>query len=503
MLEQTVPSTMADHILPRTPSPQILASPAQEMDQPLDQLHLRTNGHIAEDLTPPPSSLIPEGLLKPMQHPFQDHSREHSLASPPPTVGPTPAVVQGGLFGEIPSTENIDALDETQLRKLVSDMLLPALGEARMSAAHFKLQHSLLSIENAEFMQRAAVEQKMTHREMQVLQDCAQGHLGGKVPSTSPRSPHVVTQKSLDVALERYQYLQKENAALERRLQKAKKLLGQRDAQIDDLEDRIQHLRHRIRQNRDHFNVLRASGNISVGNTPAVETPAYRYTPKTPVPTSARQSMRLGSQNAFNALLIAGEVMSGEAASLPSTPTPSHPRVARQNHVRGAHSMSSLQSTPARVRPATTERSHHSPSDCLLARSEQGLLRKHSRSDGIEKDGDGSDSTISVSDHEEAYNELSSEIPVSQASQKATSMLRHSMNTQGGTTSGSAALNQAKITGHVRKPFHRSTSSPRKHNLDQPYNLQPRSNKKMKHNHTSPTRIGLGIGNIPSSAKML
>lgn len=485
---------MSELTLPRTPSPQILGPPIDTM------------GQLNGDLTPPLSSQLPPNSSKALHQHFQLGSREHSLASPPPTVGPTPTLASGGLFGEIPSTENVDNMDETQLRNLVSGMLLPALGEARMAAAHYKLQHNLLSIENTEFMQRAAVEQEMTYREIQVLQDCAQGHHEGKGVSKSPRSPKALAQKNLDLALKRCQILQKENLALEKRLQKAKKLISQRDAHIDDLEDRVQHLRHRIRQNRDHFNALRASGTASVGNTPATKAPGYRQTPKTPAHGLTPQDIRPGSQNAFDALLIAGEVMSGEAASVPSTPTLSRPRATRQAHLRGAHSLSSLQTTPAQVRPTTAESIYHSPSDRLLAHTEQRSSRNHGKPSEEDRARYDRDSTISVSDHEEAYGELHDDVPASQASQTATSMLRQSMISQrsSGTASQQDAPSlQTRITGNVRKPGLQTSYSSRKHEAEHEYGHSPRSHKRAKLDHTSPVRVGLGIDNIPSPTKRI
>ena len=66
--------------------------------------------------------------------------------------------------------ESVEKMDEAQLRSLVSE-LLPALGEARVTAAHSKLQHSLLSIETEESAKRAEVEHEATRREVQVLQE--------------------------------------------------------------------------------------------------------------------------------------------------------------------------------------------------------------------------------------------------------------------------------------------------------------------------------------------
>ena len=484
---------MSQLTIPRTPSPQILASPAEVMSRPVD--HLR-NGRIHEDLTPPPSSQVPQQSGKPLQFPFGAQNREELLVSPPPTVGPAPAIFPGALFGEIPSTENIHGLDEGQLRNLVTDLLLPALGEARMTAAHHKLQYNLLSIENAESMQRAAVEHEMTHREIQVLQGCAHDQHDGKGTGTSPQSLNISIQKNLDLALKRCQHLHKENTALNRRLQKAKKLLGQKEGHIDDLEDRVLHLRHRIRQNRDHFNALRASGAVSSSNTPAVETPIYHHTPKVSTKVLSSSDTRPRSQSAFDALLIAGEVMSGEAASVPSTPTPLKPSSSRQSHTRGAHSLSSLQKSSVRGRPALDKDIHGSPSGHHLAPPAYRNLEK------VGKDRHDRDSTISISDHEDMHNQLLEDVPASQASQKATSMLRQSMRSENYSEAKDGnPLVQAKLYGHVKKQGSQSIHSPRKRTMDHDYDRSPHVVKKPKLGHTSPIRVGLGIGNIPSPMK--
>ncbi|KAL8669440.1 MAG: hypothetical protein Q9168_005965, partial [Polycauliona sp. 1 TL-2023] len=48
------------------------------------------------------------------------------------------------LYGEVPTMQAVEKMPEDQVRTLVTE-LLPALSEARMSAAHSKLQHNLLS----------------------------------------------------------------------------------------------------------------------------------------------------------------------------------------------------------------------------------------------------------------------------------------------------------------------------------------------------------------------
>ncbi|KAI4281977.1 MAG: hypothetical protein L6R38_003291 [Xanthoria sp. 2 TBL-2021] len=76
---------------------------------------------------------------------------------------------QGRPYCEVPTMQAVEKMPEDQVRTLVTE-LLPALSEARMSAAHSKLQHNLLSIETSEAASKAEVEREMTRREVQVLQ---------------------------------------------------------------------------------------------------------------------------------------------------------------------------------------------------------------------------------------------------------------------------------------------------------------------------------------------
>src|SRR5436190_21400753 len=64
---------------------------------------------------------------------------------------------------------------------------------------------------------------------------------------------------------------------------------------------------------------------------------------------SRSQVSRIGSQDPFAALLAADQVLSGEAASVPSTPR-NRTQKQHHGHARGTHSMSSLPATPSRSR---------------------------------------------------------------------------------------------------------------------------------------------------------
>lgn len=427
-------------------------------------------------------------------------SKQHvnQLASPPSTLKATPALKSSGLFGEVPTLDSVQDLNEEQLRSLLSEVL-PALTEARMSAAHAKLQHNLLSIENSEYIKRAEVEHEMIRREVKVLQE-GRADRGG--PSASPRSPQS-TARHLDLALKRCTELQSQNFAYEQRLRKAKKCIATLDGDNFELKLENKLLRDRIKDNRDHLNAMRASGTLSINGTPLTEyrTPLHR-TPKTP--GAARSTLTVnpvGSQDAFNALLQAGEVMSGEANSVPSTPTRHIAKKLHHSHIRGAHSMSSLPSTPKRAKQILTgstlvtpvEKVGRTPLLAVPTPSAQLTYEEEERRRSSR------DSTISASESEnQAYND--DNVPASQASQKATSMLRReTVNAAGRKPTRSPAMTQGKLFGQVKKPGQEKTkSAPKRAAEADPRVESKRSAKKARLSGASQSRVGLGIRDWPS-----
>ena len=341
-------------------------------------------------------------------------------------------------------------MDEEQLRRLVGE-LLPALGEARVAAAHSKLQHSMLAIENEEAIMRAEVEHEATRREVQVLQEGAPS-----LHSFSPKSPQASVQRNLHLALSHCRELQNENAILDKRLRSSKKMITRLDGENADLKEKIRLLRQRIKANRDHLNEMQQSGAISLNVTPLNDfgTPVLKGTPYTPATgRTIREhgSEAMGSQTPFDTLLFAGQLLNGEATSVPGTPSPTKPRRSHPQHTRGAHSLSSLPSTPNQPRSSTrngipsVERSGQDGRVSFSAPSTQ-LVQ-----DADVRDRNDRDSTISISEHEdETYND---DIPGSQASQEATVMLRRSLGSQNSAPApNSGKVIQGKIFGQVKKP---------------------------------------------------
>ncbi|KAL8945735.1 MAG: hypothetical protein Q9222_007770, partial [Ikaeria aurantiellina] len=434
---------MSEISIPRTPSP---AKPSRhsrsapritsaeiEDTNTIDSQFQSTPAPLSIELTPPPSTQV----SKTTKSHQMSEKRESSLASPPPTCKTGPPITQGRLFGEVPTMDAVEKMPEDQVRTLVAE-LLPALSEARMSAAHSKLQHNLLSIETSEAATRAKVDREMTRREVHILQESprAFGNL------MSPRSPQGSAQRHLELALKKCREVQNANDHLERRMHAARKLIRELSGRNEDLTDEVHRLRQRIRENREHLNAMKASGAISVNGTPLTEfaTPsAHHRTPKTPATARSGHTINnppSGSQDAFDALLFAGQVLN-EATSVPSTPTPAKGRKINQaHHIRGAHSLSSLPSTPNRSRPMTADNALLTPTTATTIQRSANNTRPtpgtasttytNIPSSSPQQQREDRDSTISASEAEDEAPLPPKHVPISQASQRATDMLRRS-----------------------------------------------------------------------------
>lgn len=510
---------MSDKSIPHTPTPEpkireeneLPLSSADEEANESQGVKIRYQSpppNISIDLTPPPSSQL---YFTAAKSGFADSSQgKASLPSPPATLKIAPSTFSTGLFGEIPTVESVREYDEDQLRGLVAE-ILPALSEARMSAAHSKLQYSLLSIENTESIKRAEVEHEMTRREVQVLQECNQVHRGGTGNTSSPRTPQSSTQRHLDLALKHCRELQNEKALLERRLRQAKKLIMQLDGKNAELTEDTQRLRLRIRQNRVHLNEMRASGAMSINGTPipGLDTPLHRGSVRAPHTGRSVLGMKtqVGSQDPFDALLIAGQVLNGETNSVPASPSHNRPKKSYSSHIRGAHSLSSLPATPNRSRPITADRALFTPINRFTVDHRTSFSAPSTQvTYDVEDHRDERDSTISASDiDEEAYTDL--DVPASQASQRAANMLRRAStqklddNMTTGSKPGPKGLKQAKIIGQLRKVGMEEFKPRNKRGSDLSTYDQNMSKKKVKMGSKFPEKIGLGIANWSSTVE--
>ncbi|EGE84914.2 hypothetical protein BDDG_07859 [Blastomyces dermatitidis ATCC 18188] len=400
----------------------------------------------SSNMTPPPTTTTTQQMGNAAATPFRRPRSDSDvfLASPPATIDQTLCVAYGAS-ADLPSSRDIDNADEAQLRKVAKDLLVFAQ-EFRMSAAHFKLQHSLLCLTSSEAIKRAEVEQKLARREVEILQSVEYRHRRGlsleKSPELSPKTPQP------DATMRRIKELEDANITLERRLRRAKRIIEGETDKNELLCEENSRLKKRIRENREHFTLMLDHGSLMPSPQPEFLTP-QRKTTSTRYPDSARSHVsRVGSQDPIAALLAAGQVLHGENVSVHSTPSRNHIHKSNnhhhhshsqphshnpdQEHTRVNHSVSSLPVSSLPVTPQrsrTTESRGHffTPINKRTPDSRHSHGHNHSvsisRRERDERGRHDRDSTISASeDDREALTD--EDVPASQASSLATSMLR-------------------------------------------------------------------------------
>lgn len=415
-------------------------------------------------MTPPPSSQLPPQAISPV---YEGLPRIARLASPPATLKPGAHLHELNVFSEtsilppLQSAQQIASASEAELRNLVPKLMI-ALGEARMSAAHYKLQHQLLSIETSESAMRAAVEHEMTRREVDVLQKPDRHRYDKSASSASHQSPHIIPS-GLAALQRQLEQLEKSHTILAVRFRRAKKVILYQESKNLDLAEENHRLRQRIRENREHLNQMRTNGGLSVAsiNRNEVATPHRKSNPRllnTARSNAHSRNARSNGQDPFAALLAADQVLSGETVSVPSTPIQTHASKMNLGHTRGTHSLSSLPTTPARSRPVTADSPLFTPINKITLDQSYSSSAPNTQAARADQDyrREDRDSTISASDNEdEAYTD--DDIPQSQASQAATHMLRRSPTRRVemvGTPAkarSSGTLTQGKIFGAVKK----------------------------------------------------
>ncbi|KAI9881307.1 MAG: hypothetical protein M1830_005594 [Pleopsidium flavum] len=507
---------------PITPTPQPASLPNQPSPTSVAELEklqssrVEKGGYVSpappssSDMTPPPSSQLPPQPSSPIYHGLPTTAL---LVSPPATLRSAPPLQGFNALSSssilplplpLPSAEQIAKASETELRNIINE-LMPALGEARMSAAHYKLQHQLLSLETSESAMRAAVEHDMTRREVDVLQRPEHRRCNTLSLSGQHQIPPMPPSDLVDNALQkRYEQLEKSHAILAVRFRRAKKVILFQESKSVDLVEENHRLRQRIKENREHINQIRNSGGLSVASTPRNEktTPQRKAIPR--FQNSARsnahmRSLRTNGQDPFAALLAADQVLSGETASVPSTPIQNHTSKVHLGHTRGTHSLSSLPTTPARSRPVTADSPIFTPVNRIAIDNGYSYSAPNTQSARADQERrrEDRDSTISASDNEdEAYTD--EDIPQSQASQAATHMLRRSPTRRVeivGTPAKpltSSTLMQGKLFGQVKKTgIARFDSSVKRKTVGDDVGSEVSEAKKTRMSEG----VGLGIGN--------
>jgi hypothetical protein len=457
------------------PTPGQAPSTPQNVDvEPLVRRHLSreaaTNSSMmvappSSSMTPPPSSQNPNARTATMMRHSRTPDPAIKLSSPPPTV--TNGTRKDGSSSLTkPTPEQIANASADTLREIIEAVLAEnakldiIAREARMSAAHYKLQHNLLTIESEEAVKHLEVEHDMTLREVDLLQ---------------ARVQDAQDPPELEHYRRRCKALEGELRKVQDNLRKAKRIIIAKEDDIIDFEMDNKQLRERIRINRTHINEMRSPGGIyynpSLQQSPA--TPQYyRSTPKhTPMTSRSVRHGRDESQEPFAALLLADAVLREGNNSAPSTPILDRRPAQRtpNRHNRGVQSLSSLPTTPGSARQKTSH-STLLPSAQFSAQAEARVAT--TLSGGVQQPRErrrkSRDSTISASDTEEIqratagrYREESQEVTESQASQSATEMLRRdpresfevaASRTSTPTPGVAKSFHQAKIYGTVTKP---------------------------------------------------
>ncbi|KIW86143.1 hypothetical protein Z517_01537 [Fonsecaea pedrosoi CBS 271.37] len=384
---------------------------------------------MSASMTPPPSTQPPR-FQSPVNR-INSAPIDALLASPPPTA------IRSNVLSALPTQDAIAKADIEELRSMATD-LVAAVREARTSAAHFKLQHSLLAMEADQAAQRAEVEQQMSRREIEVLQTAEYRHRASMQSRNSVPPP----QPQIEALTKTCQALEEERDEVEKRLTRAKKLVELQNDRNELLEEENALLKRRIRENREHFTKFKCLSPSHTTPRDTFTTPHRKPVPRFP------ESAPVPNHSNIAALLAAGEVLSGESLSVPSTPTRTHTSKFKHGHTRGAHSLSSLQTTPIQVKPPTHD---GYPGSVVPFSAPSSQLAMES----AERERHDRDSTISISDVEEGNNDDS--IPESQASSLASDMLRRNPGSQESLRLSQGAerssnLLQSKIFGTIKKP---------------------------------------------------
>jgi hypothetical protein len=291
----------------------------------------------ASSITPPPSTQATQLLDAVAPTP----SPPPGIRSPPPTGRNVAATIEAV---DIPTSTQIDSASVESLRAMVASLSI-SLQQARASVAHYKLHTELSELKN----NNLEVELQMMNRDFEVLHGLEEQRRATKPAAVAEHAnAALVSDLNRQVAI-----LQQDNDELRLHLNAARKSVEERDDRLLALEEQNHSLRSRIRTNREHLNGLLETvydkSPTSAMNTPARAGASIYATPRTstvrapPMSAPARHSHE--RRDNFDALLLADKVLSQETA--PSTPRRGG-GLGASRHTRAAHSISSLPATPER-----------------------------------------------------------------------------------------------------------------------------------------------------------
>lgn len=333
-----------------------------------------------------------------------------------------------------------------------------ALRDMRLSAAHYKLQYNMAVMESQESASRMAVELAMAQRELDVLQQAEEKRRNNMVTpeQTYQESANAANTVLLSEMSRQNQMLQSENEELRDMLEQQKRVTEHREGELASVLDENDRLKTRIRKNRDHIAPLleqiEQSSPRSNYGTP------HQPTPRNVLNRVPHLSEESRGQNNFEALLLADKMLSQEVATAPTTPIRQHAPRSRFSHQRGAQSMSSLPQTPNRRAAFPRAEVPRTPPLFVPTNIPQSAPPAHYQAKPSNTRRQSSNSTITASsaDEEEAFTDREEdEVPESQASQMARSLLQRAPPAKGMMSAPPLAqpanLVQTKIFGQVKK----------------------------------------------------
>ncbi|KAI0544732.1 Thiolase, N-terminal domain-containing protein [Xylaria curta] len=300
---------------------------------PLNDDRLSPPRIIRSSLTPPPSSqVVQNNATTGVSLSYVNSQRANRILSPPTTTLHNPNRNRLNVADYVPpAPHQIENASMDELRSMLQSCL-QINAKLKSETAHHNLQYELLSIQAMEDANRANVENEMTRREARRELELQQAH----------------------------DALTKEHNELLHRLKSASRLVQQQAEEIDMLKEDRDMLLNRIRENRQHFQMLCSPGGVFYGaltpKTPSTSPQQHRTTPRQ-TPRSANRSAR--HENETNAAGFAALLQAlKQDNSAPTTPTSANraaPRAPFRQH-RAAHSLSSLPATPqSRSRVPRTE----------------------------------------------------------------------------------------------------------------------------------------------------
>lgn len=356
----------ADIAIPATPEMSHATLPGTA--DPDTQMTEKTQ--LAAEITPPPSSQqpIPQSPLLKTRTPSPIDAISH-ISTPPPTVDAFANNAPLSRAQQVAASTPAEHMDATELAAATPEELKTsvlalqgALREAKMSAAHHKLQYQMLAQESRAALERMAVEAHMTQCENQIIHhhNAEQAKAAATVaPSVAAAATQplyhdgtIPVQKELYHRLIReIQLLGEANAALEGEYEQQERMIRRQEHEIASLTDKVTLMRELMRERTRDVRELQLQQTFPntprrAGGRTAEPTPTPRSAYHTATPLRSHLSGGSGGRGSsgaaqpFAALLQASEIASQDAARSQSAAG------ARRGHTRNTHSFSHLPSTP-------------------------------------------------------------------------------------------------------------------------------------------------------------